>query len=71
MSSYAECSDLDSLFDMVRGVKGVDMDWVKYQVYGLKTVPETFPAELPTLESIETRLFPVPPKYIIDLSSEW
>jgi len=58
MSSYLECSDLDLLFDMVRGVKGVDMDWVKSQVYGVKTVPETFPSDLPTCKSIIERVIP-------------
>jgi len=72
MSSYMECSDLDSLFDMVRGVKGVDMDWVKSQVYGVKTIPETFPYDLPTFGSIIGRLVKCTSiSSEEDLSSQW
>lgn len=58
MTAYAECPQIDSLFDMVRGRRGVDVDWVKFQVYGAQTVPETFPTDVPSLESIIDRLSP-------------
>ena len=58
MVAYLECADVDLLFNMVRNMRGVDMDWVKSQVYGLKTVPETFPSGLPSFRSIINRLIP-------------
>jgi len=77
MSSYLECSTIDSLFDMVRGIQDVDMDWVKLQVYGLKTVPETFPRDIPSFHSIVKRINPelyIPEEgecEIQDMSDQW
>ena len=75
VSSYLECADVDLLFDMVRNMKGVDVEWVKFQVYGLKTVPETFPVDIPSFRSIIVRLIPGELEEgeceIQDRSSEW
>lgn len=59
MTGYAECPQLDDLFNMVRGRQGVDVDWVKCQVYGVRAIPETFPTDVPSLESIVDRLNPM------------
>jgi len=58
MGSYAECADVDKLFNMVRHMRGVDMDWVKTQVYGIKAVPETFPKNITSFRSVINRLIP-------------
>lgn len=42
--SFPENGGLDNLFDFFRR-KELNVEWVKEQVYGKPTIPETFPKE--------------------------
>lgn len=43
-------------FDFFRSQVGINVDWVKLQVYGKDCVPEEFPAEITSLPTILDKL---------------
>jgi len=49
--SYNEIYEADILFEKFRNVN-LDLDWIKFQVYGKKCIPEMFPSQIPTLEEL-------------------
>lgn len=57
---YLESPEHVRAFDHFRHKLPVDVDWVKFQVYGKQCVPEEFPKDVAGLNTIidgETRVF--------------
>lgn len=49
---HTEVHSHERAFDYFRGKVGVNVDWVKLQVYGKDCIPEEFPDEVKTLSMV-------------------
>lgn len=53
---HVELQCHERAFDFFRGKVGINVDWVKLQVYGKDCVPEEFPEDVKSLAAILDRL---------------